>query len=136
MSNVDQPISPVPKEGRLGDRLGEGEQPGDPASEPINQAAEQESGDQVAAPASEPINQAAEEDTDDDQNTVVIKARILPDEFEALRKGAAQAGIPLNNYVRKAIVDEGFLQQQLSSGSQLLIRSPKGRISKVSAKED
>jgi uncharacterized protein (DUF1778 family) len=58
---------------------------------------------------------------------VVVEARLLPEEFQALQEAAKQAGLDPNDFLRRAISDEALITKEVHKGARVLIKPRVGR---------
>jgi len=52
-----------------------------------------------------------------------IRARILPEEYEALIKAADELGISPNDFLRKAITDQALITAAVGKGGRVVLKS-------------
>jgi hypothetical protein len=60
-----------------------------------------------------------------------VEAELLPEELEELRRRAARRGMSPNDYLRRALADERFLEDEVSDGGTVLIKKSNGALQKV-----
>jgi hypothetical protein len=60
-----------------------------------------------------------------------VTAELLPEELADLQRRAEARGITPNDYLRRALADERFFEDQVKSGGEVLVRHPDGSLTKV-----
>jgi mobilization protein NikA len=59
---------------------------------------------------------------------VIIKAKLTEDEYDELLKAAKAAGLTPNNYIRKALTDQAFLDRERQKGTRVVLNGRWGRL--------
>jgi hypothetical protein len=67
------------------------------------------------------------------QANVTIQAKLTKSEYDELLQAATEAGMEPNEYLRRAITDQAFLDRERQKGTRILLSGKLGRLRELVA---
>ena len=62
------------------------------------------------------------------ENEVIIKAKLTESEYEELLNAAKAVGMEPNDYIRRALTDQAFLDRERAKGTRILLNGRWGKV--------